>query len=548
MSLSLNGMNFGVSRAYMLFEMTQEDIKTYAGSKVVGFSVYSPTDESNRTNTIKEGRFFYSTDPSLTSLNYTQDFNFSTTAYDVNKVNITDSYTIKGDEPVLYFGYSLVVKDGMYYIPIDFIENNPTAGIVGVSENGTGLPTQWISFGSSYGALCMSVTLEGKDFPTSLTFDDIPSNICLELGKKTAIPIGLRALCGTPIDSIEIEYTMDGELYSSVYSYSVPILPGINRYMGAQLEIPAQNVAFNEEVEFRLTKLNGKSVDGSTAVAQVRAMENPPVHRTLMEEFTGTWCGWCPRGFAAMEYIRKNYPEYLLASYHSGLGDVPDPMEVTQDFPTYVSGFPGASLNRSYSCDPYDGTETYTNLPVPIVGDIEDLNSVPTAWDVSVSHEWESDDVLTAKAKVSNVVGYGNGNYRIAYLLVADGLTYVAGNGSSARWFQTNYYYTYAPQYAEELNAFCRGGEYGSAKVLLTYKDVVVSTEGIYGIEGSIPTLLEAEADVEHSLSFDLTKIPSTMNVDPNKLRVIAAVLDARGNVLNCAKDEVDDHVFDRGR
>lgn len=537
MSLSLNGMTAGVSRAYMLFEMTQDDIKTYAGSKVVGFSVYSPTDQNNRTNTITEGRFFYSTDPSLSSLNYTQDFKLSTTAYDVNKVSTTESYTITGEEPVLYFGYSVVVEDGMYYVPIDFVETDPTAGIIGVSEDGVGLPTQWMSFGTSYGALCMSVTLEGQNFPSSLAFDDIPATICLELGKKSAVPIGLSAVCGSPIDSFEIEYTMGGKLYSSVYSYAEPILPGVNRYMGAQLEFPAQNVAFNEAVEFRLTKLNNKPIDGSSAVAQVRAMENPPVRHTLMEEYTGTWCGYCPRGFAAMEYMRENYPEFVVASYHSGSGDVPDPMEVTQDFPVMVSGFPSASLNRNYTCDPYDGTGTYSKLPVPVIGDIEDLNAVPTAWSVNVSHEWESADVLTAKAEVSNVAGYGNGNYQIAYLLIADGLT-----GKTARWYQTNYYYSDSPKYVEELNAFCRGGEYAKSKVLLTYNDVVVSADGIHGVEGSIPNSLEADTKAEHSMSFDLTKIPSTMTVDPNKLRVIAAVLDARGNVLNCAKDEVNDH------
>ncbi|MDE6741987.1 MAG: hypothetical protein K2J58_06620 [Muribaculaceae bacterium] len=538
MSLSLNGVTFGVSRAYMLFEMTQDDIKTYAGSKVVGFSVYSPTDQNNRTNTITSGSFFYSTDPSLTSLDYTQDFRFSTTAYDLNKVNMTESYTITGEEPVLYFGYSLVVENGMYYVPIDFVETNPTAGIIGVSETGSGMPTQWMSIGTSYGALCMMVTLEGRNFQTSLEFDDIPATICLELGKKSAVPIGLRAVCGTPIDSFEIEYTMGGKLYSSVYSYSDPILPGVNRYMGAQLEFPAQSVPFNEAVEFRLTKLNNHTIDGSSAVAQVRAMENPPVHRTLMEEYTGTWCGYCPLGFAAMEYIRENYPEFVVASYHSGMDSVDDPMEVTQDFPVMVSGFPSASLNRNFTCSPYDGTGTYSNLPLPIIGDIEELNAAPTAWNVDVSHEWESADVLTAKAEVSNVVGYGDGNYKIAYLLIADSLT-----GNTARWYQTNYFYTDTPKYIEELNAFCRAGEYGKSKVRLTYNDVVVSDDGIHGVVGSIPTALEANETVEHTMRFDLTEIPSTMTVDPNKLRVIAAVIDPRGNVLNCAKDEVNDHV-----
>ncbi len=542
MSLSLNGLAYGVSRAYMLFEMTPEDIKTYAGSKVTGFSVYSPTDQGNTNNTMTEGQLFYSTNPAFSSLDYTQDFTLSNKAYAINKVELNEPYTITGEEPVLYFGYSMVVEDKMYYIPVDFVAAENTAGMVGVSEDGVTLPTELMTFGTSYGSLCMSITLEGNDFPKSLSFDNLPEGICLKLGEKASIPIGVRAISGQPIESFDLEYNIGGQLYSSTYSFSYPVPAGVNRYMGAQLDLPALNTEFMEDVEFRLTKLNNRPIsgDGTSAVSKVRVMENPPVHQTLVEEYTGTWCGYCPRGFAALEYIKENYPEFVVASFHASNGSSSiDPMEVTEDFPVLVSGFPSAWLNRTYSCDPHDGTETYGDLPLPIVGDIEALNAVPTAWSIKVSHEWESADILNVKAEVANMVGYTDGDYKIAYLLIADGLS-----GSTARWSQTNYYYSDLanPDYIDEFKAFFRGGKYSRSKVPLTFNDVVISADGIYGIEGSVPTSLESEQTAEHNMSFDITAIPSAMKVDPNKLRVIAALIDANGQVVNCAKEEVTDH------
>ena len=216
-------------------------------------------------------------------------------------------------------------------------------------------------------------------------------------------------------------------------------------------------------------------------------------------------------------------------------------MAVVSNFPSSVKGNPGAFLNRmEEQMDPLYGNQEYMDLTVPMVGNILALNEIPTVWKISASHEWESSDILVAKADVANMAGYENEDYTIAYLLVADGLS-----GSTSLWNQTNGYASYAPDPAnpEELNAFCRGGEYGKSSVKgLVFNDVVISGDGIHGVKGSLPTSLEAQVQATHTLRFDLSKIKSTLNVDRNKLRVITAVLDKNGQVLNCAKDEVNDY------
>lgn len=529
----LSGVTGGVTRVFLAFELSADDIKGLAGDKVTGFTVCSPTNQSMNGNTITEGRFFYSHD--LSNEEYTQDFTISKTPFDLNQIAMDEPYTITGEEESLVFGYSFVVPkaDNMYYLPYDGVTTpNVGAGYFAAS-NTDAFPNDFYSFAGDLGALCMSITLEGKNFPFYAKFASMPDIICLPLGKNSTFPLTLCAASETPIKSVEMEYTLGGKTYVTNCGLTREVPAGAAVYFNALVGFQAQKEKFDEMVNFKITKVNGKpnEVAGAEAEAYVAVVKNVPVHQTLVEEFTGTWCGWCTRGYAALEYIKENYPEFVVAAYHNN-----DPMQVTTNYPASISGFPSAALNRGIVVDPYYGTES-SNFELPIVSDIKGLNAVSTPWIVKVDHEWESENVLVAKANVSNVVGFEGKKFKIAYILVADGLS-----GTGRSWFQSNNYATQQPQFIPQLNAFCRGGVYGKGTVSgLIFNDVVVSTTGIYGVEGSIPTTLASEEEVEHSISFDLSKISSTLIPDKSKLRVIAAVVDESGKVLNCAKNEVDD-------
>ncbi|MDE6632263.1 MAG: hypothetical protein K2K23_04615, partial [Muribaculaceae bacterium] len=380
-----------------------------------------------------------------------------------------------------------------------------------------------------------SITMEGDNFPRYVGFNQKPHDIYLPIGKSSSTQVSLYGTSAEPIESVEFSYTFNGYNYNTNFVLSSPVGPGASKVFNATIGFLPQDELINENVTITITKFNGKPnvSPNATVEVPVAVLSQVPVRQTLIEEYTGTWCGYCTRGYAALEYIKENYPDFVVAAYHNQ-----DPMTVTTSYPAAISGFPSASLDRETVVDPYYGTQSY-DTELPIVGDILALNAVPTPWLVKVDHAWESEDVLVAKAEVSNMVGFTDKNYKIAYILVADGLS-----GTSRSWFQSNNYASDRPQYIPQLNAFCRGGQYGKSSVQgLIFNDVVVSTTGIYGVDGSIPASLEAEQAVEHTLSFDLSKISSTLIPDRNQLRVIAAVVDANGNVLNCAKNEVNDYV-----
>jgi len=65
----------------------------------------------------------------------------------------------------------------------------------------------------------------------------------------------------------------------------------------------------------------------------------------LLEEGTGTWCGYCPDGAEDIErVIEPNYPRAIIASFHNGDGLALSP----DDFNTqFISGWPGSTIDRN---------------------------------------------------------------------------------------------------------------------------------------------------------------------------------------------------------
>lgn len=75
--------------------------------------------------------------------------------------------------------------------------------------------------------------------------------------------------------------------------------------------------------------------------------QEAPIRRILFEEFTGAWCGWCPRGNLILERILLENPTVIPVAIHSGPGF--DPMRtdfgdrLTEDMLVW---YPTAAIDR----------------------------------------------------------------------------------------------------------------------------------------------------------------------------------------------------------
>ena len=84
-----------------------------------------------------------------------------------------------------------------------------------------------------------------------------------------------------------------------------------------------------------------------------------------MEEGTGTWCGWCPRGIVAFRYMAEKYPETFIGiAVHKS-----DNLETNTYSYLKFNGYPSCYVNRNLrnSTSPEAGTlEVMHNKAVAI--------------------------------------------------------------------------------------------------------------------------------------------------------------------------------------
>ncbi|MDE7346625.1 MAG: hypothetical protein K2N48_07795 [Muribaculaceae bacterium] len=454
--------------------------------------------------------------------------------------DVKDMYTIPADG--VYVGFSIHMDKVNDYTAFALGDTDYNDSFWLHAEKTTKYKN-WSDTYKEFGYGCaISVTLEKDDMPEhAVKIVDVPDNVYMALDTPQTFDLTLSATGSQSVTSVDFEYVLEGKSYTYHYDLPEAVSKGIQKRFNAALEIPAQAELADEIVEFKVAKVNGEDnpyIEDS-AKSHVNVLKMIPVRQALFEEYTSTGCQYCTRGYAALAHVKENYPDFVTASYHVHYGGSVDPMAVVSNLPVSVSGYPSSSLDRNGTGDPYFGKEIYSTK-IPIVDEILAINSTFTPWSIKVSHNWESDDLLTATVEAFNVLGYEKGRYKIAYILVADGLK---GEGG---WTQLNGLASsmQSDKYVSELNDFCRGGKYASSRVNgLVFDDVVIYGEGYNGVTGSVPDNLAAYEEMTHSFTFDLSKVKQSLLQDKNKLRVIAAVVNNNGKILNCAKDEVNDYV-----
>ena len=250
-----------------------------------------------------------------------------------------------------------------------------------------------------------------------------------------------------------------------------------------------------------------------TTTAQVVNDDRVPVHRPLIEEYTGTWCGWCVRGLVGLELLRQRFgDEFIGVSYHND-----DPMEImyTNDYPNDFWGFPTAFIERTYEVDPYFG---FVDAPGGIVSDIEQYATTDVIADAFVTARWTSDEKTAIDVDVTSYFTIDAGaEYALEIMLIADDL-----HGSSASWNQENYYsgtdyYSSDPYLGPWVN---------KPEIVTDYhfNDVIVGTSGI--VRGSLPDEIIAYNDYSFHYRFTLASLPvPSLIQNKDKLHVIAVII-----------------------
>ncbi len=243
-----------------------------------------------------------------------------------------------------------------------------------------------------------------------------------------------------------------------------------------------------------------------------------PVHYVTIEEGTGTWCGWCPRGAVYMDSIHKVKSDAVVIAVHNG-----DPMvETTYDagIGNLVNGYPSIVVDRKETDDPSAVFSQY-NLHKPDFG-FADITLTNTLSGMN----------LTSDVSCHFAVDLA-GSYRLAFVVTEDNVT-----GTDAGYNQTNYY-----SFASQNIALNGGGHVWQTEpnpvpaAKMEYDFVARSIDNTFN--GRANTITSpVTAGSTQSYTFNYT-IPAGSN--PLDFNAIALLIDqSSGMILNANQSRVN--------
>jgi hypothetical protein len=267
---------------------------------------------------------------------------------------------------------------------------------------------------------------------------------------------------------------------------------------------------------------NDQNPVNDTLYAKVFIYDNKPdIHKVVVEEATGTWCGWCPRGTVYMDSIAHAYPNGVVPIAVHG-GSSSEPMRVT----TYdagilplVPGHPHVLVNRVYADDPSDVFNMYN-------AHINDFGLADV--DVSVSYNsLNRQSVVTAT--ITSAVNI-DGDYRLACVYTEDNVT-GTGNGSNTvtgDFDQVNYYsvaWNNANGYTPPGPLSGGGHDWAASSnpvpaTIMEYDFVARTIQGGFnGQSGSLPSSMSAGG--VYTYAFPAYTIPANYNPANMKAHIL---------------------------
>lgn len=351
-------------------EITADNATFYEGCKVTSINFYSGLSASNEAlNPVTDYTVFITERLDAEPV-YTQDCEASTVAEDLNYIELDEPYTIEaGKRFFIGVSYTVNAKDAnTYTVPIDYTGHRDNAGgwVYGPLTNGQ---IGWSNIAEQYGFVCISATLEGtfkKNAATSVTMQTVPN-------VKANEPFSFVLLAenrGTdPASDIEVTYQI-GQAPEATAHLTLQEPVEQNGYIYAEVGNLISVLGPQNALKARISKVNGvanETVDNGTMTYFTCTPEGwDKKRKVVIEEFSGTWCQYCPRGIVAMEEIEEKYTDLTLIplAYHYGdeMFNTGDPIS-TNVVETYATGFPSAIANRRFDVDLAPGiadvTETY---------------------------------------------------------------------------------------------------------------------------------------------------------------------------------------------
>lgn len=367
------------------------------------------------------------------------------------------------------------------------------------------------AWSSVTGSFCIQALVEGQQMPSDeMLMGKIASQTAGYDDATTPFRGVVRNVGANAISGYTIAVSMDGEALETV---AVDKNVAVNESDTFSVAVPSTATGVHA-LTFTIESVNGTAdsyASNNTATATLTVRDRRFRRRVVCEEYTGLWCGWCPRGLVGLELMKEQHPnDFIAISMHGG-----DKLEVdTAATYNYLavtdrfSGAPSCLVDRKTTGDPFY--------------DIQSLYAMESAADAAaaldIAAKWNADSTaVTVDATYMAAADIAAADWNLAFTLTEDSIT---------GYTQTNYYYDGR---SGEFYGWESKGQYTSDVVFNDVaRGIFSNSDGDACHRGA----LKAEEEQTYEYAFS---IPATVRNKRN-VHVVGLLLDnATGFVVNAA-------------
>lgn len=508
--------------------LTADDLAPYYGKKIAGVRFNLGEGETANgvfvqnlkiaDGQITEATSLVSSDESVTSAAGAKNTGEWHEVMFDQKVELNSSF--EG----LFVGYNYKQKSNNYPIGVSSKVEGPFYIYANIPASKGGNGEDWYQINSGGYGLSIQLIVEGDFAPNAVRPLDF-GEFTVVKGKSKNVAVSLWNI-GSKLTSIDYTIALDGKTGAEQHlDFGKDF--GLGGTHSVEIPFAAASELGASTVTLTITKVNGEenACVKNSATGTLYTVEREFVKRSVAEQFTGTGCGNCPSGHVAMHNMHNLYGDQFIGiALHQF--NQSDPMyNISYDLG--FTGAPQCMVNRSSGV-----LAPYEQMPEVLKAS---LNEIALA-EVTVAGTFTDEDTkVNATASVESLVA---GDYNIAFMLTADGLT-----GTTKSWKQSNY--------------FCKGGgrynsqasmpddlkflwDMGSSYVE-TYNDVLIASSYVSSNnKATLPTLV-ANGTVSSEYTMKMpTKVALKKALKLDQIYVVALLLDKKtGAIVNAGRARV---------
>ena len=339
--------------------------------------------------------------------------------------------------------------------------------------------------------------------------DGVALNRYAQMSTNNTLAVSVKNEGSNAITSLQINWNDGADHIQTINGLN--IAPGATTNVNHPTAVSyatavEENIAVTISLVNAVVDADPSNNTGSAKINTVSILEEKGV---VIEEGTGTWCQWCPRGAVAMDYMVTTYPiDFIGIAVHNG-----DPMTVAEyDNAANFSGFPGSNVDRALL-----DQSVSQNAFVAAYNARKDL-IVPAG--ISVAATGAGNNVsIVATATFRTPLAAAN--YRLGVIVIEDGVT-----GTTSAYNQSN-------AYAGGANGVMGGYESLPNPVpaaQMVYNHVGRALLGGYsGQAGSVPAVITDGQVVNYTFNYTVPGTSTRAN-----MHAVAVLIDqTNGEIVN---------------